>query len=354
MFSFKFIITLTSLFVLFFFIIPLLKKFIKTNTINKKIAKLFDYFMLFRPTLFFSVWVMVCIGMYISSKINGNVQINILTYDNATIALYTGISLVCGSCFILNQISDVQSDKINKKIFLLNEIIKTDKAILMSRISAISGFLIIVVTDFVVLCPSILIYLFWGVLYNDKNFEWKSNPWLGLLANILCGYFLLLSGVLFNRSDNNEIIHLILSSLIYIIPFIFAYSSIVLLANVPDTDGDNSVNKRTFTIQYGIKVTIIIATLFCLASFLIGLYIEEPLSSTSALTAIPFFLFAIFRGKKKDILRSIRYPIFLLNFYVITIYPLLVLPVMVFYYISKYYYWHRFNIHYPTLLVDDD
>ena len=112
--------------------------------------------------------------------------------------------------------------------------------------------------------------------------------------------------------------------------------------------------KQPITIQYGIKVTIIIATLFCLASFLIGLYIEEPLSSTSALTAIPFFLFAIFRGKKKDILRSIRYPIFLLNFYVITIYPLLVLPVMVFYYISKYYYWHRFNIHYPTLLVDDD
>lgn len=120
MFSFKFIITLVSLFVLFFFVIPLLKKFIKTNNINKKITKLLDYFMLFRPTLFFSVWVMVCIGMYISSKINGNVQINILTYDTTTFALYIGISLVCGSCFILNQISDVQSDKINKKIFLLN------------------------------------------------------------------------------------------------------------------------------------------------------------------------------------------------------------------------------------------
>ena len=28
------------------------------------------------------------------------------------------------------------------------------------------------------------------------------------------------------------------------------------------------------------------------------------------------------------------------------------IPVVIVYYCSKYYYWHRFDIHYPTFLVD--
>ena len=137
-------------------------------------------------------------------------------------------------------------------------------------------------------------------------------------------------------------------------PFLFAYASVVLLANIPDYDGDKAINKNTIAVILGRKVTIIIATSLCLISFLMGLYIDEPLSTTSSLTSLPFFFFALLRGEEKDVIRAIRYPIFLLNFYVFTIYPLLIFPVMISYYISKYYYWHRFSIHYPTLLVDND
>ena len=332
----------------------MIKKFIKSNPIHKKIVPSFDYFMLFRPTLFFSIWVMVCIGMYISGLVNNNVVINIVEYDVYTLMLYFGITLICGSCFILNQIADIKSDRINNKIFILNNIINPKDALNVSKVANIMGFGFVLYIDWIIAFPLVAIYIVWGILYNNEKYNWKSNPWLGLIANILCGYLLILCGIIYNRGEDLGIFQLIFSSIKYIFPFIFSYSSIILLANIPDTQGDESINKKTFTLQYGIKMTILISTLLCFLSFLLGLYLNEPLSSTSSITALPFFFFALFRGKNKDILRSIRYPIFLLNFYVLTIYPLLIFPIMIFYYLSKYYYWHRFNIHYPTLLVEDD
>ena len=334
----------------------MIKNFLKSHSIHKKIAPFFDGVMLSRPTLFFGVWVMVCIGMYIGSIINdgvGNTQMNITTFDYNTSILFLGISLVCASTFILNQISDLKTDQINKKIFIINNVVSKEKALMISKVIGVLGLISVAIIDWAVVFPLLLLYMFWGKLYNEERFNWKADPWLGLVCNVICGYLLILSGLIYKTSLSIYFENLV-SCTIYIIPFLLAYSSIVLLANIPDKDGDESIDKKTFTVIFGIRNTIMLSTLLCLLSFIVGMYIGEPLSSTSALSALPFFFFSIFRGKNKDIIRSIRYPILLLNFYVLTIYPLLFFPVMISYYITKYYYWHRFSIHYPTLLVDND
>ena len=58
----------------------MIKKFLKSHSIHKKIVPSLDFFMLLRPTLFFSVWVMICIGMYIASILHNNPQMNIINY----------------------------------------------------------------------------------------------------------------------------------------------------------------------------------------------------------------------------------------------------------------------------------
>ena len=98
----------------------MLKKFLKSHPIHNKIVPSLDILMLFRPTLFFSVWVMTYIGMYISSILNNTTKMNITEYNIYTIVLFAGISFVCAATFILNQISDIESDKINKKISYIN------------------------------------------------------------------------------------------------------------------------------------------------------------------------------------------------------------------------------------------
>ena len=331
----------------------MLTKFIKTHPVHKKIVPYLDNFMLFRPTLFFSVWVMICIGMYISSKLNNMSKMNITEINYTTTLLFLGISLVCGATIILNQISDIESDKINKKNFLFDGIIKVNRALFISRVVSILGLIIVLTVSWEVVVPLLMLYLIWGILYNDERYNWKTNPLLGVFANLACGYLLILCGMVYNRYDMS-IQFILFNSFIYIIPFIFAYASIVLLVNIPDKNGDTVTNKNTLTVVLGDRMTILFATILCISSFLIALFIKEPLCSTASLTSIPFFLFAVFRGEDKDVMRAIRYPILLLNFYVLTIYPLLFFPIMSFYYISKYYYWHRFSIHYPTLLVDND
>jgi len=176
---------------------------------------------------------------------------------------------------------------------------------------------------------------------------------MGLAFYLFFGYLLIFSGVIYNRYDSS-IIYILIESSIYTIPFLLAYISVALVINILDSSGDQSAGRETCAISFGIRTTSILACFLCLASFVIAIYLSEPLASVSSLSAIPFFLFLIFRGKDKDILRSIRYPILLLNFYVLTIYPLLFFPIITTYYITKYYYWHRFSIHYPTLLVEND
>jgi len=338
----------------------MIKNFFKSHSVHKKIAPLFDILMISRPTLFFSVWVMVCIGMYIgmilsfSPENRGYLPMNITDFSYKTIIMFFGISLICASTFIVNQLSDVEGDKINKKLFIIGNVLSKEKALTVSRVAIIIGGMSILIVSWLIVFPMLLVYLFWGKFYNNEPYNWKSNPWLGLICNIVCGYFLILSGILYINDSISLLFSTILSSFIYVLPFLFAYTSVVLLANIPDFEGDKKTNKDTFTVVYGIRSTIVLATFMCMASLILGLYLWEPLSSTAALSALPFFLFAVFRGQDKDIIRSIRYPIVLLNFYVLTIFPLLLFPVMISYYLTKYYYWHRFSIHYPTLLVDND
>ena len=199
----------------------------------------------------------------------------------------------------------------------------------------------------------VLLYLICGMLFTNQNFNFKQNMFMNFLFYIILALLLILSGLIYSRSDMT-IISLFSLSLKFIFLFLLIYGAVVLAINILDQEGDRKSNRITIPQNIGIRFTSIIAFLMCLFSFFIGLYLEEPLSVVSSISSIPFFLYLIFRGKEKDVIRSIRYPILLINFYLFMIFPLLFYPIVITYYISKYYYWHRFSLHYPTLLVDND
>jgi len=118
------------------------------------------------------------------------------------------------------------------------------------------------------------------------------------------------------------------------------------------TYGNTDFNNSNFLNKYSKKIISIIVLLLMLIALTISLIIKDPLSSTSVITSFTFFIYALLRGEKKDFLRVVRYTIAIFNFFTLTVYPLLFFPLILLFYISKYYYWHRFNIHYPTFLVD--
>ena len=139
-----------------------------------------------------------------------------------------------------------------------------------------------------------------------------------------------------------------------LLPYVLGFSSVSLLTTLPDMKGDSTAGDKTFPIVFGKNITLFISLAFIIIAFIIALENNDPLASTAILVSIPFFIFAFIRRMEKDILRAIRYPIFILNFFVLSVYPWLFVPLAITYYSSKYYYWHRFNLHYPTFLVEHD
>ena len=331
----------------------MIKEFLKTNPIHKKIVPLLDVIMITRLSYFFGVWAMVCIGMYIGDLINNSIDINSTTLSIPTSILFLGISFICASIFIVNQIYDLEVDEINNKAKIIDNFISIDfsKKILFFLLP--TGFLLIIFIDILVVLPMVLLYLICGMLFTNQNFNFKKNMFMNFLFYIILALLLILSGLIYSRSDMT-IISLFSLSLKFIFLFLLIYGAVVLAINILDQEGDQKSNRITIPQNIGIRFTSIIAFLMCLFSFFIGLYLEEPLSVVSSISSIPFFLYLIFRGKEKDVIRSIRYPILLINFYLFMIFPLLFYPIVITYYISKYYYWHRFSLHYPTLLVDND
>lgn len=115
------------------------------------------------------------------------------------------------------------------------------------------------------------------------------------------------------------------------------FSAIIILIDLPQNRFNSSIS-----------------TLLIIAGFFISYYNNDPLGTASLSVSFPFYLFLVLRGMERDLIRAIRYPMFLLIFFIFTIYPLLMIPMVIIYYLSKYYYWHRFDIHFPAVAINDD
>ena len=334
----------------------MVKRFLKYHPVHKKLVPSLDILFLLRPTLFFSVWVMVVMGMSSAQMNLSNHSLWISQLSWGTFFTFVGLTFVCSSTFILNQISDVESDTINEKLFLVGQYFSPEKSHSIAKIVLISGLIISFIANWIITILVGCIYLVWGIMYNQKPFNWKKKPILGWFANSIAGVLLFMIGwylVMINQL-NSKIIFLDVSMLISMLPYLLCFSSVALLTTVPDMKGDVELGDNTFPIVYGKIPTIILSFLLICAAFVFSLYHEDPIASTATLVSIPFFVMTVIRRMDKDVLRAIRYPIFILNFFAFSVYPLLFIPLAIIYCLSKYYYWHRFELHYPTFLVDYD
>ncbi len=334
----------------------MIKKFFRDHPVHKKIVPLFDRLFLLRPTLFFPVWVMLTVGMAAARMNIDRYQVWIVNYDFPTIFLFIGVTLISGSTFILNQIKDVKSDSLNKKLFLVGNIISTEQARKLMIWFGTIGVVVLVIPGWSALLLGFLLYFFWGVLYNLEPFHFKKKPVLGMLTNSLAGLIIYCSGwvQVYHSTGAGLAGAVSWKMLLVAVPYLLCFTATSMLTTIPDLKGDVETGAKTFPVRFGQRTTILIGTLFVLAAFLLGYKLADPVSSTAALVSLPFYAVTLIRNQTKDVLRAIRYSILILAVFVMSIYPLLFPAVFVVFYLSKYYYWHRFDLHYPTFVVDND
>ena len=334
----------------------MIKRFLKYHPVHKKFVPNLDIVFLLRPTFFFSVWVMVVIGMSSAQMYLVDYPLWITELSWRTFLAFLGLTFVCSSTFILNKIPDENNDGVDKKLFIIGKHISPEKSQSIANFLLFSGLVISLVANWFTAILVGCIYLIWGIIYNQKPLNWKKKPILGWLANSIVGGLLFAVGWLLVMNDqlNYRIIPLDMSLFEYMLPYLLCFSSIALLTTLVDKNGDTDLGDRTLPALYGKMPTLLLSLIFFCAAFVFALHHGAPLASTAACVSIPFFVFTVMRRFEKDVLRAIRYPIFILNFFTLSIYPWLSVPLLITFYLSKYYYWHRFDLHYPTFLVDHD
>ena len=334
----------------------MIKRFLKHHLVHNKLVPKLDIVFLLRPTLFFSVWVMVVIGMASAQMHLVNHPLWITELSWKTFLVFMGLTFVSSSAFILNQISDEESDAVNKKLFLVGKHISPERSRSISKILLFAGIVISIITNWFTAILVGCIYVIWGILYNQKPFNWKKKPILGWLANSIVGVLLFTIGwsLVMKNHPGYGLVTLNMSLFKYMLPYLLCFSSVALLTTLPDMKGDTESGDKTFPVVFGKTPTMVLSLILICAAFIFALNQADPLASTAALVSIPFFIFTAIRRMDRDVLRAIRYPIFILNFFTLSVYPWLFVPLAITYCLSKYYYWHRFDLHYPTFLVDND
>ena len=65
----------------------MIKTFFTSNPIHKKIVPTLDWLMLLKIERMLSVWVMICVGMYLGSLLNNSLSVNNTDYNLNTFIL---------------------------------------------------------------------------------------------------------------------------------------------------------------------------------------------------------------------------------------------------------------------------
>jgi len=289
------------------------------------------------------VWTILLLGHHRSAVFSGE--------SNLPGLILILVTFLVGAVYLLNQIYDVESDKLNKKLFFLAEghISKKNaifETVLLNLISIIPAYLIS--PELGVLFT--LGFLF-GLFYSVPPFSFKGKPVGGFLFNILAhGNLAFLMGWCMNHPDGWASAQtLSAKSILFSLPYMFAVGAIYLNTTIPDIEGDKISGKITLAVKWGKGKVVIFASILVFFSTSLSFFIKDiPFFIASALV-FPFFLFSALTKKNNNIVLSTKLSILFLSIAAGFFYPWYFAVLILGFLGTRFYYKARFKLNYPTL-----
>lgn len=290
-----------------------------------------------RPILIIPVWTVYLHYLSTTSSIG---YLNVSPGRTAIINL-VALTLIFKGTYVFNQIYDIESDRINDKLFFLPRgIISLSTAwtyyIMLTLAGAAITFL---------LCPesirAMVAIAGLGICYSIPGVRLKDSPVGGLIANATAYGFLI--PWMISRSFSTEIPYL------SIVPYFLAIATGYILTTIPDHDGDLATGKRTLTVILSPRGAIWLALLTLLATVASSLWVGNyEMTIVAAVTAL-FVTYLVFSFKYKVLMLACKLPILLLSLLAgahFLFYPVLLLLTII---LTRIYYKRRFGIVYPEL-----
>ena len=315
----------------------MIKNFFKNHSIHKKIVPFLDELFFLSPMNYFFSWSIICVGIYLNLFLFNLSPQFLFSFNINYFFLFLGLSSILSSIYIQKDLD--RNDKKNKVLNFIKEKYSMSKIMFFIKVLGILG----VLTLFFVSWFNAFLGLILFFLYKWYNYRFKN-----LLTYYFLEFFILFySGWFYTKVEytNREIL---LSDILYIFPYFLLcyciYKSKLLINKYKDLE--YSLKRYDFSVS--------ICLLLLILSLAVGIINHDPLLSIVVITSIIFYFYSFLRSEYKDLIRSFTYPLAIFNLFLMTIFPYLFIFHFILFYISKYYNWHRFDIHYPTFLVDND
>ncbi len=301
----------------------------------------FDYFFILRPLILIPSWNFLLIGGYLAwGKSEFTVDLLI------ALVIYTSIM---GGIYILNQIMDIETDRINKKLFLLSG----------EYISVKNAYLELAILWFIGLCLAlkfgtiflifIVISLVMGILYSLPPVKLKGKPILDMLSNGI-GYGMI----------NFAVGWLVFGDFYWLMfikfmPYFLSISAVFINTTIVDIEGDQRAKEQTSAVFLGANIAYALsACLMVLAIF--TAYVQKDLICLiPAVVSLPLYIYCLFYAtikkgiNRKMTIASFRLPGLILTFITGVLYPPYLIFLILLLIGMRVYYKNRFGLGYPSI-----
>ena len=300
----------------------------------------FDYLFILRPLILIPCWNFLLIGTYLAQQKRGFTPDILLG-----LVIYTALM---GGVYILNQITDRETDRINKKLFLLSE------GYVPVRYAYIEMVLLWIVAILLALKFSYLFLIFigisllLGVFYSLPPVKLKGKPLLDTLSNGF-GYGVInfAVGWLLVRSFD-------MAMFIKFVPYFLSISAVFINTTIVDIEGDRKAGEKTTAIFLGKQVSLVCSTVLMAAAILTAYMMKDLVCLIPAVLSFPLFVYgAVYsllknEQNRKLTIASFRLPGLLFTLVTVYLFPLYSIVLLVVFLGMRLYYKKRFRINYPT------
>ena len=292
-----------------------------------------DYLFFTRPVLMPPVWTIALLG---AASVSPR---SITWYDWAVLI----VQLWClfGAVYTLNQICDVESDRINRKLFFL-----PDSLIPMSRARTFTIALNIVAVSLACLFGyeyvifTIVIVLL-GIVYSVGRWPWKNNPILGYLTNVIAhGSIVYMMGAVFAGGTLS-------ASWLGSLPYAIAVGGVYLATTVADIPGDRASGKRTIGVWIGARATMIVAALSIAGALVLASALDELPMIVAAAVVLPVYGWATGGNLSRRAPKAARWAVASLSLVTVLYFPTYAILLILGFIGARTFFLWRFGMTYP-------
>jgi len=308
--------------------------------LKRTVLRALDFVFALRPTVVVGMWVFFFAGAALAARATGQ-QFSLRAPSGPVLLGFLSMTAALGGGCLLNQITDVETDRVNEKLFLLPRgIISTRAAwteLAVVWAAAVALALTLAPHFRMVLGASLLLNL----TYSAPPVRAKSRVPLDMLWNGL-GF-----GLASTAAGWATLAPLDARVLPVGLAYTLAVAGVTASTTVPDVEGDRAAGMRTTAAVLGERGASVLTLVLVALAALAGAALRDSLALFGPLLSLPLLIRAHVTGVRTHRVEADQWMV--AAFVVVASFraPYLLVLLALVYFGSRWYYRARFGVTYP-------